>query len=118
MGDFNDEPNNKSVNEVLGAKPLSVSGDLKNLFYAKKEMGEGSYNYRGNWNMLDQIIVSSKMSTKMDDIYAHDPVVFKEDWMTYDDPKKGKVPNRTYGGPNYYGGFSDHFPVKIDLLFQ
>ncbi len=118
MGDFNDEPNNKSIQEVLGAKSFSERGDLKNLFFDKMEKGEGSYNYRGNWNMLDQIIVSTNMSTKMDDIFAHDPVIFKEDWMTYDDPKKGKVPNRTYGGPNYYGGFSDHFPVKIDLLFQ
>ena len=118
MGDFNDEPHNKSIHEVLGAKSLTEPGDLKNLFLAKKEMGEGSYNYRGNWNMLDQIIVSENMSTKNDGIFAHDPEIFKEDWMTYDDKKRGKVPNRTYGGPNYYGGFSDHFPVKIDLIFQ
>lgn len=118
MGDFNDEPDNKSLREVLGAKSLNEKGDLKNLFLEKDEKGEGSYNYRGNWNMLDQIIVSEIMSTKMNAIFAHDPVIFKEDWMTYDDKKKGKVPNRTYGGPNYYGGFSDHFPVKIDLIFQ
>ncbi|NOR86078.1 MAG: hypothetical protein GQ527_00570, partial [Bacteroidales bacterium] len=28
---------------------------------------------------------------------------------------KGIRPNRSYGGNNYYGGFSDHLPVYIQF---
>ena len=32
--------------------------------------------------------------------------------MMYTDKKYGdKKPSRTYGGPNYYGGYSDHLPI-------
>ena len=34
-------------------------GDHYNLFYDLHNIeGEGTYNYQGNWNMLDQIMVS------------------------------------------------------------
>ncbi|MCA1746633.1 MAG: hypothetical protein LC655_02980 [Bacteroidales bacterium] len=27
------------------------------------------------------------------------------------------MPNRTYGGDNYYGGISDHFPVYVTFTW-
>jgi len=41
--------------------------------------------------------------------------VFSEKWMQNIDKNGVMYPNRTYGGPNYYGGVSDHFPVFIKL---
>jgi hypothetical protein len=42
---------------------------------------------------------------------------YKSDFMLYEDNKSGKkFPNRTFGGPNYYGGYSDHLPVKLTLV--
>jgi hypothetical protein len=35
--------------------------------------------------------------------------------MEFIDEKGVMYPNRTYGGPNYYGGVSDHFPVYLLL---
>ncbi|MGB0932360.1 MAG: hypothetical protein ACPGVB_16380, partial [Chitinophagales bacterium] len=80
--------------------------------------GKGTYNYKGNWNMLDQIIVSgSLINDKKGLNSSSEMVIFQEDWMMYDDKKKGKVPSRTYGGPNYYGGYSDHLPVFLLLNY-
>ena len=55
MGDFNDEPTNKSIAETLNAQPVSSTPNndvLYNCHAQLKADGQGSYNYRGNWNML------------------------------------------------------------------
>jgi hypothetical protein len=38
--------------------------------------------------------------------------IHKPEWLLFDHPKAGmKIPDRTYGGPNYYGGYSDHLAI-------
>jgi hypothetical protein len=38
--------------------------------------------------------------------------IFKPLWIQYRNPKTDEyTPNKTYGGKNYFGGYSDHFPV-------
>ena len=118
LGDFNDTPSNNSVRTVLGVleeMQLPIPGFLYDCFGQLAKQKKGSYNYRGNWNMLDHIIVSAALYDQTDGMYIQNPSIFSRDWMLYQDPKYGKKPNRTYGGPNYYGGFSDHLPVFIDL---
>jgi len=107
MGDFNDYPSNESLDEIL------VKDDLLNLMSTSQVSGLGSYNYRGNWNWLDQIIVSKEISSfKLIKFGA-----FKEDFMMYTN-KKGEVyPNRSFGGNNWYGGYSDHLPVFLKMSF-
>ena len=105
MGDFNDYPTNESLAEVL------VKDDLVNLMSKSNVSGRGSYNYRGNWDWLDQIIVSQ------DDFKLISFGAFEEDFMMYTN-KKGEVyPNRSFGGNNWYAGFSDHLPVFIRFTF-
>ncbi|MCA1758665.1 MAG: hypothetical protein LC658_02755, partial [Bacteroidales bacterium] len=117
LGDMNDEPSNKSLNAILEAKSPDVeNAELVNLMYPDHNNKKGSYNYRGNWNMLDNIIVSSGLlDNKGFQIVENQGFVFSEKWMEYEDKNAGITPNRTYGGPNYYGGVSDHFPVFIQL---
>ncbi|MFK7908634.1 MAG: hypothetical protein AB8B69_26120 [Chitinophagales bacterium] len=121
MGDFNDETDNKSIVQTLGAKVNSKALQNKELFNtaaALDKAGKGTYNYKGNWNMLDQIIVSGNLLNDKKGLNSSSKmVIFQEDWMMYDDKKKGKVPSRTYGGPNYYGGYSDHLPVYLLLTY-
>jgi len=105
MGDFNDYPTNESLAEVL------VKDDLVNLMSKPNVSGRGSYNYRGNWDWLDQIIVSQ------DDFKLISFGAFEEDFMMYTN-KKGEVyPNRSFGGNNWYAGFSDHLPVFLRFTF-
>ena len=107
MGDFNDYPSNESLDEIL------VKDDLLNLMSTSQVSGLGSYNYRGNWDWLDQIIVSKEISSfKLIKFGA-----FKEDFMMYTN-KKGEVyPNRSFGGNKWYGGYSDHLPVFLKMSF-
>jgi predicted extracellular nuclease len=119
MGDMNDEPSDKSLKEVLAAKnPDSGNAAFVNLMYPIHANKKGSYNYRGTWNMLDNIIVSSGLlDNEGFQCIEKQGFVFHEKWMEYEDKNNGLTPNRTYGGPNYYGGVSDHFPVFIQLSF-
>ncbi len=119
-GDFNDEPENKSVAEVLGATGDTTGIADNGLYNSVKAMNDketGTYNYRGNWNMLDQIIVSGAMLNSKTGLRAASQKagILRQKWMMYNDPKYGERPSRTYGGPNYYGGYSDHLPVYLEL---
>ena len=118
MGDLNDEPDNNSVAKTLQALP--ELSDVKNptLVNCSAELdkaGKGTYNFRGNWNMLDQIIVSSPLLNKKSKLGIGEFVIHQEKWMMYENKKYGLTPSRTYGGPNYYGGISDHLPVYIEV---
>ena len=117
MGDMNDEPVNKSLSEVLNAQPpANQNAELINLMFPADKEGRGSYNYGGNWNMLDNIIVSSGLlDDKGFQVLGSRGYVFRQDWMEFTNNEGVMYPNRTYGGPNYYGGVSDHFPVYIRL---
>lgn len=124
MGDFNDEPTNKSIFDVLHAanKRLNISiNDAYNLYYDIHNMGlGGSYNYRGTWQMYDQIIVTYSLLNQPNGLSTtfDGGNILKEEWMLYNDERNNvMVPNRTYGGDNYYGGISDHFPLYVTFSY-
>lgn len=124
MGDFNDEPTNRSLTDILHAgnkRKNPFITDSYNLFYdIHNTSNTGTHYYKGNWSMLDQIIVSynlieqqKALSTSFDG-----GKILKEEWMLYHNEKDGsKAPNRTYGGDNYYGGISDHLPVYVTFTW-
>jgi len=118
MGDFNDEPDNNSITKTIGAKNLPDNSSDPSLVNCAAEldlMKKGTYNFRGNWNMLDQIIVSDAMLQTNGKLKIGEFQIFQKEWMMYKSDKYGLTPNRTYGGPNYYGGFSDHLPVFVEI---
>jgi len=121
IGDFNDEPINKSLNETLLATNNSHpknQHELFNLMYNKHLLGLGTYNYRGNENMLDNIIVSQALlnSPGKYEVSKDGGQIFQQRWMMYDNVKTGSLtPNRTYSGTKYLGGVSDHLPVYLML---
>lgn len=114
MGDFNDHPTDNSLIKGLKAGRKAVKPmDMVNLMTPLAKAGLGSHNYKGEWGMLDQIIASySFLKLKKGvRIKKEEAKIFKKDWMLY----KGESPSKTYGGPNYYGGYSDHLPVYVIL---
>ena len=122
MGDFNDEPTNRSVMQILNSsnkKKNVYYRDLYNLMYdAHNTANEGSIAYKNNWQMFDQIIVSQEVLSKGNGYYISNDGgrVFKGEGVLFTNPETKTVsPNRTYGGNNYYGGVSDHLPVFIIL---
>ncbi|HDR88734.1 MAG TPA: hypothetical protein ENN63_03790 [Bacteroidetes bacterium] len=122
MGDFNDEPTNTSLHTALNANNKRVNASVRELYNLMYDMhnfeGEGTYNYRGEWNMLDQIIVSRSLLDATEGIKAtiDGGKIYRAEWMMFDHPQYGTAPNRTYGGSRYYGGISDHLPVYTRLI--
>jgi predicted extracellular nuclease len=116
-GDFNDEPTDSSIYYYLKAQSdttFNEEGVLFNYMYEKKNRGEGSYKYRYEWNMLDQIIISKGLYSS-----KNKAVIFKEDWLLKEDERyTGKTIYRTYYGPRYQGGYSDHLPVFLDFYLN
>ncbi len=105
MGDFNDDPKSESVKKHL------VTDDFYNPMESLHSKGLGSLSYKGKWNLFDQIIISkSFFETKSKHSFIKADV-FNKKWLrTYKGKYKGS-PFRTYIGPWYKGGYSDHFPV-------
>jgi endonuclease/exonuclease/phosphatase family metal-dependent hydrolase len=122
MGDFNDEPSNKSISQILQVQPISNNVKNKNLYNLfssfEKKRNTGSYKFRDQWNMLDQIIVSGNLITgnQAIKVLPHTATIFYRDFMTVDDKTYGgKRPKKTYHSRNHEGGYSDHFPVLVDF---
>jgi predicted extracellular nuclease len=116
MGDFNDEPENISIDSVLNAGSPASGSEYVNLAAELSLRGEGTYKYRDTWNMLDQIIIShEKMSIK----YKQDSFeIYKPYFMITRSGTYAGTPFPTFGGRRYLGGFSDHFPVKAEFLYR
>jgi hypothetical protein len=89
---------------------------LYNMSIPLDKKGKGTYNYRGNWNMLDQIIVSKPLVECADSFCVKAVRIYEAPNLFFVHPQFGKSPDRTAGGPNYYGGFSDHLPIYAPLL--
>ncbi len=119
IGDTNDEPDNKSLAEIVQAMAPNTKANLYNLMIPLHEQNLGSYHYRGEWNMIDNIIVSEAV-LRGNGFVATDQLgqVYHETWMEYRNKNGEMSPNRTYGGSNYYGGVSDHFPVYLNLEWR
>ncbi len=122
MGDFNDEPSNKSIAVTLGALPSSgkiLKTNLYNLFHAfEKRKNEGSYKYGRQWNMLDQVIVSGNLMDRKQHFHVlpETATIFRPEFLTTEDTTNGGIrPKKTFHGMKHEGGFSDHFPVLVDF---
>ena len=108
MGDFNDYPNNESLSILTSEK-------FFNLMNTENISGSGSYNYKGDWNWLDQIILSNNFKSTNFEILSAGS--FQKDFMMYESNniklKSRFFPSRTFGGNFWYGGFSDHLPIYL-----
>ncbi|HYV94181.1 MAG TPA: endonuclease/exonuclease/phosphatase family protein [Chitinophagales bacterium] len=122
MGDFNDNPTDKSVSEILKAtNSINASSgiplyDCDSKFDWKK--GEGTEFYKGSWSRFIQIIVNSSLISKqvnMDGTFT-DAHIFKPDWLLKEDETSHQmIPHRTFEEGDSTIGFSDHLPVYIEI---
>lgn len=109
MGDFNDNPADSSLLNVLNAypHPPPIAVYLVNPFYSISEAGKGSYKFLDQWDLFDQIIISSGLQEASEGlIYKEGSAsIFNPEWLYYHDKKTGtKKPDNK---------FSDHFPVYV-----
>lgn len=110
MGDFNDNPDDDSVEELVAG--ANLYNPMQNL----RSIDKGSLNHDFNWNVFDQIMVSINfLETKPNTLKFSDANIFDSKFLTQYNGKYKGQPYRTFVGKKYKGGFSDHFPVFIEL---
>lgn len=120
-GDFNDGPDSESIRKHLKALQPGdtiIHDKLYNLSSSWMNNLLGTHKYQGDWNILDQFIVSGSLIGKNTGLNAtfSEAVIFSPDYLMEKDTKYvGKKPFRTYNGYRYNGGFSDHLPILLDL---
>ena len=125
MGDFNDYPDNCSMRIVLKAEGMNTQStispnSLYNLCDSLHRLSSiGSYKYQGQWGMLDQFIVSGSMVEGQGWVVnGHQALLFAPSWLLVKDEKQmGLKPYSTYWGRKYLGGYSDHLPIYMDLVY-
>ena len=127
MGDFNDDPGDKSISECLGAKlnPKKLSqGDMYNPYWQMHKDGYGTLVYNDLWNLFDNIVVSDNVvnapsgtlklwKPKNAKYYGN---IFKGEFLFQKEGQYKGYPLRTYSGNNFQNGWSDHLPVYLFLV--
>lgn len=119
MGDFNDDPVNKSLAENLGAvESLDKVSDKKpfvNLMYSLFKKGVASLAYQDAPNLFDQIIVTPNLlkpqSPKEYSVWKTE--VFAPKYLINKEGNYRGYPFRSWVGDTFTGGYSDHFPAFV-----
>jgi hypothetical protein len=124
MGDMNDDPQDKSMAESLGAhrKMKDVEkGGLWNPWWDTLVNGTGTLMYDGKWNLFDQIILSQSLldQNKKKDYstlkyFAHQ--IFRRDYMFQKEGKYKGNTLRTHAGGVWLNGYSDHLPTVVYVV--
>lgn len=120
MGDLNDNPYNKSVKEILGAKGEKGNVKLKGLynpFESMHQKGLGTGAYRDGWDLFDQIIFSKPFLEQDYVSYRfYRAGIFNPNYLITPKGKYEGYPYRSFDNSGFSGGYSDHFPVYIYLI--
>ncbi len=100
MGDFNDTPDNPLFG-IFG-------GSMENLALEPFKRHEWTIRYAGKGDLIDMFIVSPAVAAEYEMKIVQVPFL-----MTRDNTHVGEKPLRTYSGPRYIGGVSDHCPIIL-----
>lgn len=101
MGDFNDTP----------SSTLEYSKTMVNLAAPLARKGHGTIKYSGKWELIDMFFISPEIKAANPGI---DMTIERIPFLTVkDNTHSGEKPLRTYSGPRYLGGVSDHCPITV-----
>lgn len=109
IGDFNDNPNNESI------QFLTANGNLFNATEFLWSRDRGTENHDFQWNLFDQILISKNLLSHEGEYCFESADIFDDKFVTQFHGKYQGQPFRTYIGKKYMGGYSDHFPIFIQL---
>lgn len=120
MGDLNDDPISPSVKEVIGAKTNRRKvrkAEFYNPMYELYRKGIGTLAYRDAWSLFDQMILSDGLLDERQEGYQFYKVrIHSPRYLLQKHGRFKGYPFRTFGGNEYLGGYSDHFPVYIFMV--
>lgn len=121
MGDFNDEPSDRSITQYalsVRSRKRVVLGNVPyflNLMWQQMDEGVGSFFFDNHPNMLDQILVNENL------LKTNTPMVVLPDTIRINNfPEMVNtgnypvpIPFGGMGKPVNLNGFSDHFPISV-----
>lgn len=124
MGDFNDDPMNKSFKDVLKTKSEEEDvkkGDIYNPYESMFAKGLNTTAYRDNLSLFDQILFTSPLLNKKGrkDFSTYKMFksgIFNKRFMVQNKGRYKGYPFRSFSNGQYTGGYSDHYPVYIYLI--
>lgn len=120
MGDFNDNPINASMKNVLNAKKDKKDVGFKGLYNPMENMyknGLGSNAYRDSWSLFDQVLVTKPLlENDYSSFRFYKAGIFNENYLI---SKRGRwkgYPKRSFSNGGFTDGYSDHFPVYVFVI--
>lgn len=120
MGDYNDNPTDKSLKKILGTvgdTALLTSPALYNPMEGLFKKGAGSLAYRDTWSLFDQILLSAQLLQPQRGRYRFWKAgIYAPGYLITQNGRYKGYPWRTYSGGRYTGGYSDHLPVYVLLI--
>ena len=126
MGDMNDDPQDKSMAEALGAKRKmndveNEPGGLWNPWWDILASGTGTLQYQGAWNLFDQIIVSNSLLDRAGNkdyssLKLWNYHIFRRDYLFQKEGRYKGNTLRTHAGGVWLDGYSDHLPTLVYLV--
>tara|TARA_B100001094_G_scaffold264812_1_gene267047 strand:- start:11233 stop:12276 length:1044 start_codon:yes stop_codon:yes gene_type:complete len=118
MGDFNDNPGDKSIKPILNTifkKNKIKEGQVFNPMEELYRKGYGSYKYRGKWDMIDQFLLSKNLVDNNNGLFFLKASVFNKKYLINPSGKYEGYPFKSFAGGKFLNGYSDHFPIYLYL---
>jgi len=104
MGDFNDNPEGSAFELIRDC--------LVNKGLQFHQRGEGTIRYEGRWDLIDMFLTSPGLDSVTEMYICRMPF-----HMIREKKHPGEKPFRTYSGPRYIGGISDHLPIVLKISY-
>lgn len=123
MGDFNDEPYDRSLETYALAvrSPNRVKSKrarkpyLYNMMWSLMGPNKGTHNYDDTWSMLDQVMINRPLFYRPGlHCYLDDAAIFTLSGMI-DDNEPVRFNRPSSSGGIIETGFSDHLPITLTL---
>ena len=104
IGDFNAPARDRIFRQL----PMLVD-----LVPQHRHPQDGTYRFRGDWSWIDHVLVPPILQSCCTPL-----MLYTAPWLQDPDSHGGWHPRRTYLGPAYHAGVSDHVPLYFDLSLQ
>ncbi len=121
MGDLNDNPTSDGVINVLQARAFRkdlTATDIYNPWINMYKNGLGTESFRGEWNLIDQIMISGAFVNNTNNKWQYlRQEIFNREFLKNSLGRDRGLPHRSFTVNRVWdNGYSDHFPVVMYFI--
>lgn len=115
MGDFNCSSRDEEMQYFIDLLKTGTEPSLVPLEVTFPVSVGGTYKYQGNWQSLDHLFANQRFLQQFCGEEDTQVNVYAPASLLGEDSYAGYKPFRTYLGPWYQGGTSDHLPLSLSI---